>query len=437
MRSDNLRRHLESCQKNSSFQKNIDHSAIEGSIFQKEAPKVAALADAIINNHSTNGLQRGKRMETDDNNEKTLSYITSYQDGDYIDSVNEGENSRDDEEIDSNEDRRTAKYLPSTLEGLTDGDYIDSVNEDENSSDDEKMDSDEDRRTVKFLPSTLEGLSKRFNELLQEYNLDGKYEHRNELVFLLDEMLRQEGINREEYEKLNNEIGSIASREGNQMEDENVEKSTVKAIIQYDVKELKDLLKEFKEDLKEEYTDTLLKIEELVDLFDDDSFIDDESVLEKIFHQLNKLDESNLKKSKLLRFRMLSKDIERNRFRVKEILTRFKDGSDDSHTLSMLKREKLLSKEQADKINKVLKDGKDLKQIANIIKSTKIGNDLDHLPTKINDLKNVLQIWLTELANTGKNDLRQKVGAVLDEMLRRRVITQNRYNLIKEDNNIF
>ena len=103
----------------------------------------------------------------------------------------------------------------------------------------------------------------------------------------------------------------------------------------------------------------------------------------------------------------------------------------------MLEREKLLSTEQADKINKVLKDGKDLKQIANIIKSTKIGNDLDHLPTKINDLKNVLQIWLTELATTGKNDLRQKVGAVLDEMLRRQVITQNRYNLIKEDNNIF
>ena len=55
MRSDNLRRHLESCQKNSSFQKNIDHSAIKGSIFQKEAPKVAALADAIINNRSTKG----------------------------------------------------------------------------------------------------------------------------------------------------------------------------------------------------------------------------------------------------------------------------------------------------------------------------------------------------------------------------------------------
>ena len=154
--------------------------------------------------------------------------------------------------MDSDGDRRTAKFLPSTLEGLTDGDYIGSVNEDENSSDDEKMDSGEDRSKVNVLPSTLEGLSKRFNELLREYNLDGKYEHRNELVFLLDEMLRQEGINREEYEKLYNEIVSIASREGNQIEDENIEKSTVKAIIQYDVKELKDLLKEFNEDLEEE-----------------------------------------------------------------------------------------------------------------------------------------------------------------------------------------
>ena len=117
-------------------------------------------------------------------------------------------------------------------------------------------------------------------------------------------------------------------------------------------------------------------------------------------------------------------------------MTRFKDGSDDSQTLSMLERERLLSKKQADRINEILKEGKDLTKIANVIKSTKIGYGLDHLPTNNKDLKDALQTWLTELTETGLEDLKRKVEAVLDELLRRRVITQNRYNSIKDDYSI-
>ena len=366
------------------------------SMFKSKIPKTAALADALINNTSTNDLQRMKtsRPESD----------------------NRAENEED--------------------ESLSDGDYIDGSGDDSTVSEDdqsENMDCDDD---VKILPSSLEGLTERFNKLIREYNLEKKYEHRNELVFLLDEMLRQNGISREEYEKLNNKIVEIASREEKEIEDENIEKSTVKSIIQHDVKELKNFLEEFKEDLEEEDVETMLKIEELVDLFDEDSFIEDKSVLDQLFHQLDKLDESKLLKSKLLRFRILLKDIERNRFRVKEILTRFQDGSDDSHTLSMLEREKLLSREQADKIKEILKNGKDLTEIADVIKSTKIGNGLDHLPTKINDLKKALNLWLTELVKSGNNDLKQKIGAILDEMLKRGVITQDRYHSIREDNDI-
>ena len=46
----------------------------------------------------------------------------------------------------------------------------------------------------------IEGLQKRFHESMQQ----GKHEHRNELVFLLDELLQQCGIDREEYAILNN-----------------------------------------------------------------------------------------------------------------------------------------------------------------------------------------------------------------------------------------
>ena len=102
----------------------------------------------------------------------------------------------------------------------------------------------------------------------------------------------------------------------------------------------------------------------------------------------------------------------------------------------MLHREELLNEEQANKINEILQEGKDLEKIANVIKSSKIGNGLKFLPSKNNDLIDHLQTWLTELVDNGKNDLKQKIGAVLDELLRRRAITEERYNVIKEDNNI-
>ena len=49
-----------------------------------------------------------------------------------------------------------------------------------------------------FLPTTVGGLQRRFHELYIEFTRQGKHEHRNELVFLLDELLRKDGINREE-----------------------------------------------------------------------------------------------------------------------------------------------------------------------------------------------------------------------------------------------
>ena len=66
----------------------------------------------------------------------------------------------------------------------------------------------------------------------------------------------------EEYEKLNNEIVSIASRREKEKEDENIEKTTVEAIIQHDKRELKELLKDMKDNMDDDFSTTLLKIEE-------------------------------------------------------------------------------------------------------------------------------------------------------------------------------
>ena len=59
------------------------------------------------------------------------------------------------------------------------------------------------KQNVKFLQATVDGLADRFNQLFKEFTRQGKHEHRNELVFLLGELLPQDGINRYEYARLN------------------------------------------------------------------------------------------------------------------------------------------------------------------------------------------------------------------------------------------
>ena len=51
----------------------------------------------------------------------------------------------------------------------------------------------------------VDGLLKRFNKVYKEFT-QGRHEHRNELVALLDELLRQNGISREEYMPRNHVI---------------------------------------------------------------------------------------------------------------------------------------------------------------------------------------------------------------------------------------
>ena len=78
----------------------------------------------------------------------------------------------------------------------------------------------------------------------------------------------------------------------------------------------------------------------------------------------------------------------------------------------------------------------DLSAVALVIKDTKIGRGLKFLPRKMNDLVTSLQALLTELVETGSRAIRNDVGSVLDELLQRKGITQERYNAIREENDI-
>ena len=215
--------------------------------------------------------------------------------------------------------------------------------------------------------------------------------------------------------------------------------STVDYLIQHDKNELKDLLKDFKDEVGEDFTDIVLKLEELVDVFVENDILENERVADSIEGLMRKLEASSLPKSKLLRFKMLINDIGSNRHRIREILTRLMNNNGEEETvLNGLQQAELLSDDQRHKIDEILsdKDCKDLQRIADVIKTIKIGRGIKFLPRKTEDLVKSLQTWLEELKDTGNSELRKKVSAVLNELLNRRGITKERYDAIKMDNNI-
>ena len=104
--------------------------------------------------------------------------------------------------------------------------------------------------------------------------------------------------------------------------------------------------------------------------------------------------------------------------------------------LKQLAHEELLSEEQYLKLAQIDTDELTSSRLADIIKDTKIGQGMTFLPRKMDDLVTSLQTLLTELIETGSRAIRNDVGSVLDELLRRKGITQDRYKAIKEDNAI-
>ena len=279
------------------------------------------------------------------------------------------------------------------------------------SEDSESDESIDINANVKFLPATVEGLRKRFHELYTEFPLEGKHEHRNELVFLLDELLRKGGINREEYRQLNNtlaeSLGSgIELAEEDKTEDDkgNLQKliqSTIEYSIQHDKKELLELMNEFRKDVDEDFLDTALELEELVDVYLLEEFLEKEPIRIKIDEVRRKLVGSDIFKSKQHRLKILLDDIAQNLHRMQTILMRMADAAgEDAFTITQLASEELLSEEQHLKLaDALLEEEFNSERLVDVIKDTKIGQGFKFL-------------------------------------LRRKEISHERYITIKEDNNI-
>ena len=98
---------------------------------------------------------------------------------------------------------------PKSLSGLMKRNH--DKDEDDDGTDENEQENDEETKnqesqSVKFLLTNRVGLENRFKKLFHEFTNEKKLENRTELVFLLDEMLRQKYITPEEYESFNNEL---------------------------------------------------------------------------------------------------------------------------------------------------------------------------------------------------------------------------------------
>ena len=112
-------------------------------------------------------------------------------------------------------------------------------------------------------------------------------------------------------------------------------------------KELLDVVNEFRKDVDDDFLDTVLELEELVDVYLLEEFLEKEPIRIKIDEVRRKLEGSAaIPKSKQHRLKMLLDDIAQNRHRVQSILRRFADAEGEeqlSFTLEQLSREELLS----------------------------------------------------------------------------------------------
>ena len=107
----------------------------------------------------------------------------------------------------------------------------DDTDEDEDNDDHNEDSQESSQQGVKFLLTNRIGLEKRFKKLFHEFTKEQKLENRSELVFLLDEMLRQEYVTQEEYESFNNVLAESLENKDDKV-DEQKEKDNFLKVIQ-------------------------------------------------------------------------------------------------------------------------------------------------------------------------------------------------------------
>ena len=412
------------------------------------------------------------------------------------DLVGDSEGSDNDERATDNSDSESCSLTEdeeSSSDSNDDNDDGDEKSVDSDSSDDSSNDDDE-RPVLEFLPKSVKGLKKRFNTRFVEFTRQGKHENRNELVALLDEMLRRKAIERDEYKRLNDLIASSLPSTGEEKSKKSTELTSIDGLTDTFI----DLYKRFECDGKKQQNIDLLtmlddlksrdgiskqsydilkkridwigknpipivkcvtneiiesdvnelhkiltgikvddeRVDRLEKLLSAGDYIDDQPSLPIVLRAIDDLDDL-IPKSTLHRLKSLVNDIDKNKYRIVTIFNRLqngKDKEDEKNILKQLASEELLSVDQYNQFSKL--DEIDPRSIAIIIKGTKIGRGLMHLPVRISDLKDTFMKALEEYRKNQHAPTLARLVKLLEELFRQNGISQSKYEAMKKDLNV-
>ena len=204
-----------------------------------------------------------------------------------------------------------------------------------------------------------------------------------------------------------------------------ITKSVLTYLTKYDRQELLDLISEFRKDGVD-----VKELDELLQMFfERERDNDGNLLLPNILHMTENLPISKVKQ---IRFEILLKTVDENRYRVENILTRLNRALNEEQfldALQALSREDLLSRDQYDQL-KSKGHSIGISNIANIIKSTKLGRGIRFLPRLSRDLKQTLRDIAGESNKSTCFVLKKEFLAIIDELLYRKCISNEDYEAI-------
>ena len=192
----------------------------------------------------------------------------------------------------------------------------------------------DDSPDIEFLPGDIAELQNRAKEVLKEFG-NGKYDNRNELVTILDNLKARGVIKSEDYRNVNDYLSS--KQQSEEEEEKDVEShisDTVQHLIQHDVKAIERLLEIFLEKGGETVEEDVEKLGNLVETWVQASTDEKEEMLKDLKRLLTNIHSStdNMIKSKIPRvnfieFEKILNDINENHHRVDEVIQRLNQGA--------------------------------------------------------------------------------------------------------------
>ena len=276
-----------------------------------------------------------------------------------------------------------------------------------------------------------------FKKLLKA--LKGSNVENNELILpkILDKLKTLPDEDRIELEHFVRRIDEVRVEE--------LAKAVFTYVTKHDQDELKQIIKQIKKSGNDvSHLNELLKM-----FFEKTRDENGELLLPQIEHIIVNLP---ILKTDQLRFQILLRDLQKNRYRIERILTSLNSASTGNEYLDRLHHltaERFLSNDQFNQLNSSLDtDGnRDISHVANIIKMSKIGRGVRFLPRTTRGLYDTLNTIVdnssrpttatttdSSLSSNNSSSLNTKelLSAILDELLQRKAIPEKDYTVISE-----